>query len=453
MKVSRKLFVAMAAMILAVCVLFVLLMQWIVRESVEAAVDSNRGEAIASLSDSLVTHYREHGGSWEGIEQLDLGEYLNRGDGQAGVLLLSPGRQTLLHAGTPSEELILRLGIRERLQWNGRTIGLLYDYDPDIAMMSKLRIGLPISVLVMIVPAALLLIGIGLLVAWLLSRHLTEPLRRLMPAIARLGQGEYGVQAPVVSRDEYGQVAGAFNEMSRLLGQAEAHRRQWVADVAHELRTPITVIRGQLDLAQHSNEPVEPESLLPLQDELIRLSRLVDDLHQLSLAEAGKLPLERQPTDLRQLLGRIVDRLTHEAEQKGIRMTLTCSADTPVVLADPNRLMQVFLNLTVNALRYTPQGGQVELAIREEAAEAGEPGRIRVIVSDTGPGIEPQHLPYIFDRFYRTDEARSRNSGGAGLGLAIARGLVAAHGGTIEAESIVGQGTSFIVRLSRSMTG
>jgi len=452
MKVSRKLFLALASFILAMCLLFMLLTQWIVRESVEAAVDSTRGEFITSLSDSFIAYYGDHGRSWNDIGQVAFGENSKYADQQTGLLLLSLQNQTILHRGTPSEALIERLGIRKPLQWQGQTIGLLYYYDPDIAMLSKLRIGLPISVLMLLVPGALLFIGMCLVVAWRLSRRLTAPLRQLMPVIDRLGEGEFGVQAPVVLRDEYGQVAGAFNAMSRLLQEAETQRRQWVADVAHELRTPITVIRGQLELAQHSNGPIDPANLLPLQDELIRLTRLVDDLHQLSLAEAGKLPLERTPTDLEKLLSRIVDRLTHEAEQKGIRMTLSCNADSPVLLADPHRLTQVFLNLTVNALRYTPRDGRIGLAIQEEGAGEGEgeSGGIRVVVSDTGQGIEPHQLAHIFDRFYRTDEARSRNSGGAGLGLAIVKGLVAAHNGTIDVVSAVGQGTSFIVRLPRS---
>ncbi|RKN66038.1 sensor histidine kinase [Paenibacillus ginsengarvi] len=450
MKLNRKLFLAMASFIMAMCVLYGLLTQWIVREGVNAAVDSNRGEMVASLSDTLVAYYAEQGRTWDGIGQVSFGESLEDAERQKGLLLQSAHHQTLLHRGTPSEALIQRLGIRRSLEWEGETIGLLYYYDPDVAMLSKLRIGLPISVLTLLIPGAALFIAISLVVAWRLSRRLTEPLRRLMAVIERLGKGEFGVQAQVISRDEFGQVAIAFNTMSRLLQEGETQRRQWVADVAHELRTPITVIRGQLDLAQHRNKPIDPENLLPLQDELIRLTRLVDDLHQLSLAEAGQLPLDRKPTDLGKLLGRIVERLTHEAEQKGIRMTLVCRADSPDLLADANRLTQVFLNLTVNALRYTPPNGQIELAIQEERTGEGESGGIRVIVSDTGQGIEPQHLPHIFDRFYRTDEARSRSGGGAGLGLAIAKGLVVAHGGTIEVTSAVGQGTSFIVRLPRS---
>ncbi|MEK0317592.1 sensor histidine kinase [Cohnella sp. 56] len=449
MKVSRKLFLALAAFILAMCVLFGLLTHWIVRASVEAAVDSTRGEVVASLSEALVAYYREHGGAWEEDAAAALGDRAPAG-GDTGILLLSPDNEVLLHQGPPAGTLIRRLGIRSTLRWDGQAIGSLYYYDPDVAMLTKLRIGLPISILTLLVPGAILFIGIGLVVAWRLSRRLTAALRQLMPVIDRLGRGEYGVQAPVVTRDEYGQVADAFNRMSRLLQEAEASRRQWVADVAHELRTPITVIRGQLDLAQHSGDPVDPESLLPLQDELIRLTGLVDDLHQLSLAEAGKLPLERQPTDLALLLRRIVDRLAPEAEHKGVRLAFRCGTGAALLTADPNRLTQVFLNLTVNALRYTPRGGQIEVELLEEDAGAGEPGSIVVVVSDTGPGIEPRHAPHIFDRFYRTDEARSRHSGGAGLGLAIAKGFVEAHAGTIGMSSVVGEGTSFTVRLPRA---
>ncbi|BCU81926.1 hypothetical protein JIR001_17090 [Polycladomyces abyssicola] len=247
----------------------------------------------------------------------------------------------------------------------GETVAFLYYYDPEVAYISRLRTGILDSVTFLLLAGATVFILLSLLIAYWLSKRLTAPLRMLIPAIDRLGKGEFGIQAPVVTKDEYGKVAKAFNEMSEQLQLAENVRRNLVADVAHELRTPLTIIRGKLDLVQQSGRPIEPESLLPLQDELIRLTRLVDDLHQLSLAEAKKLPLEGKPMHIPALLRRIIDRINPDAERKGIEITLTCSTDTPTIHVDPNRMTQVFLNLIVNAVRYTPSGGTVRRKQRE----------------------------------------------------------------------------------------
>lgn len=263
----------------------------------------------------------------------------------------------------------------------------------------------------------------------------------MIPAIDRLGKGELGIQAPVVSRDEYGKTAKAFNQMSKQLQQAEEARKNLVADVAHELRTPLTVLQGKLEWIQQRGQPVRPENLLPLQDELIRLNRLVDDLHQLSLAEAKKLPLDQKPTDLPVLLRRIIDRIQPDADRKGVEIRLHCDAGIPPISVDPHRITQVFLNLLTNALRYTPPGGSVKVDITKKKEG------LQIQVSDTGVGIPPEHLPHLFNRFYRTDESRTRNKGGMGLGLAIAREFVLAHHGNIEVESTPDQGTTFIVEL------
>ena len=187
----------------------------------------------------------------------------------------------------------------------------------------------------------------------------------------------------MVSRDEYGKTAKAFNEMSQQLQQAEEIRRNLFANVAHELRTPLTILQGKLEWIQQRGQPVQPESLLPLQDELIRLNRLVDDLHQLSLAEAKKLPLDQKPTDIPQLLSRIIDRIQPDADRKGVEIRLHCDAGIPSISVDSNRITQVFLNLLTNALRYTPPGGSVKIDITEKKEG------LQIQVSDTGVGIPP----------------------------------------------------------------
>ncbi|WP_342774634.1 sensor histidine kinase [Paenibacillus piri] len=399
------------------------------------------------LAGQFVRYYDNNRQSWEGVQQLD--DALSRSitGTPASFLLVSPQDQILFQKGEEAVPLIKRLGIRQPMERNGKTIAVIYYYDSEVAALSKLRIGLPISILFLLIPSAVLFIGISLGVAWWLSQRFTAPLRQLIAAIDRMGRGEFGVQAAISTRDEYGQVAQAFNEMSRLIQSLEEHRRNLVADVAHELRTPITIIRGKLDLVQQSSRRVEPESLLPLQDELIRLTRLVDDLHLLSLAEAKKLPMDREATDLPKLLNRVVERVSHDFDQKRIRIHVTEEGGISLAYVDPNRMAQVFLNLIVNAVRHTPTEGLITITIREEATGQGDSGYVRIDIADTGPGMDPNHLPYLFDRFYRTDQAQVQSNGGMGLGLAIAKGIVTAHDGTIHVESELGQGTVFIVRL------
>lgn len=181
--------------------------------------------------------------------------------------------------------------------------------------------------------------------------------------------------------------------------------------------------------------------LLPLQDELIRLTQLVDDLHQLSLAEAKKLPLERKPVDMLSLLERVIDHFAPDAQRKDVKLSLHNTAENTVLWVDAHRVTQVFYNLLTNAIRYT-ESGEVEVLIERQGDQ-----HLRVSVRDTGMGIDAAHLPFLFERFYRMDEARARNSGGMGLGLAIAKQLILAHEGTIEVSSRLGAGSVFTVTL------
>jgi two-component system sensor histidine kinase BaeS len=290
---------------------------------------------------------------------------------------------------------------------------------------------------------------IALIIGFWLSRILTSPLRRLITAIERVGKGDLDFTLPVTSHDEYGQVTEALNRMNSDLSRSEEMRKHLVADVAHELRTPLTILQGQLDLIQQSGEPVMPAKLLPMQDELIRLTKLVKDLQQLSLAEAGKLPLDKENTDISELLDRLTEMLRLEMEEKGVNLIRTSNVKNTVIVVDPHRITQVFYNLIGNAIRYTPPEGQISIRLSEQTGTGGR--EVVVCIEDTGIGISAEHLPHLFDRFYRVEDDRSRHSGGTGLGLAIARQFVEAHGGRIEVESQIGRGTTFTVFLPRNV--
>lgn len=437
----------MASLMLLMNIVFILVTQFVVKGSLAHMDWADRSTEIERLSHLLTQYYEKQGGSWEEIGNIQIRSQSYSTYPGASFMLFSKEHELLVGNGEAPDKAVTGLGIRKNVDISGETVAILYYYDTEVGNLSKIRIGISSSVTFLLMMNAILFILLSLLVTYWVSRRLTAPLRQLLPAIGRLRQGQYGTQTPVTTKDEYGEVAAAFNEMSNQLERAELVRKNLTADVAHELRTPLTIIRGKLDFLQQSGRSIEPESLLPIQDELIRLTRLVDDLHQLSLSEARRLPLEPKPVDITMLLQRIVDRVYSEAESKQIKIEQNMLTDRVIVAIDSNRMTQVFLNLLANAIRYTPIGGKVTLTVRDTQGDSKEPAQLVIKIADTGTGIEPEHLPFIFNRFYRTDQARTRNAGGMGLGLAIAREFVLAHHGTIEAESVAGQGTTMIIRL------
>ncbi|MFF2889643.1 sensor histidine kinase [Paenibacillus sp. NPDC057967] len=445
MTVTRKIFLAIVSFVVCLAAIFVFLTYFVIKESFEVMAGQARGELMEELSEQFTRYYNQHGHSWDGIQQFKPDDASWRHYPEASIVLLSKDRRELYATGTANPQMIANLGLKEVLRADGQVIGHLRYYDSEVAGLSKLRLGIPISVTFLLLVSTIIFVLISLLIAYWVARRITAPLRGLIPAIDRLGQGELGTQAPVLSKDEYGKVAVAFNSMSSQLQRNEDVRRNLVADVAHELRTPLTIVRGKLDALQQSGSSIEPENLLPLQDELIRLSRLVDDLHLLSLAEARKLPLEKKPADIADLVQRVMLHVEPAAVEKRIDLTMENLASRQEMELDANRMTQVLLNLLVNAIRYTPEDGSIRVVLEDR--REGDRSFLRIAVSDTGVGMEPEQVEHIFNRFYRTDEARARNSGGMGLGLAIAKEFVVAHHGILEVSSTLGQGTVFTVEL------
>jgi signal transduction histidine kinase len=247
----------------------------------------------------------------------------------------------------------------------------------------------------------------------------------------------------VKSRDEVGQLASAFNSMAEALRRDELARRNLLADVAHELRTPLTVIEGTADaILDHLYEPT-PERIGAIKEEAVLLAKTIGDLRDLALAETGHLTLDLAPTDVRELAERAVRGIRVVAEAKGVAVELEAAPDLPSLEVDPGRILQVLGNLLGNAVRHTPSGGRVSLSVLPQGDNTA------FSVSDTGQGIAAEDLPRVFERFYRADRSRSRQTGGSGLGLPIARQVVDAHGGRIWAESTPGQGSRFTFVLPR----
>ncbi len=283
--------------------------------------------------------------------------------------------------------------------------------------------------------------AIALLLGILLARTLTRPIRELTAATQAIAKGKLGQQVTVRTSDELGQLASAFNQMSADLARGSALRRQMTADIAHELRTPLSLILGYTESLSDGKLPTRQETFNIMHEEAQHLNRLVDDLRALSLAEAGELPLTRQNVAPRSLLERVVAAHAPKAERRGISMQVEAAPDLPEIEVDTGRMAQVLENLMSNALRHTSAGGRIVLS-----AEAQD-GSVCLRVADTGSGIAPEDLPYVFDRFYRGDKSRQRTGSESGLGLAIAKSLVEAHGGSISVESTPGEGTTFAVAL------
>ena len=282
-------------------------------------------------------------------------------------------------------------------------------------------------------------IGVGLLmllVTWIAARRLLRPVEELTRAANEMARGNMDCRVPAESRDELGRLARTFNTMADNLTRVETLRRNMVSDIAHELRTPLTNIRCLLEAIQDGLAEPTPETIDSIHEETMLLGRLVHDLQELALVEAGQLPLEPVPVDVGVEIGAAVKPLAADrgADAPGVELDLP---NLPRGWFDPVRLRQVVRNLVENALNHTPAGGTVTVSA-ETVDET-----IRVSVADTGPGISSDDLPQIFERFYRADRARARDRGGTGLGLTIVRQLVEAQGGRVWAESEPGQGSVF----------
>ncbi len=292
------------------------------------------------------------------------------------------------------------------------------------------------------IPIAALL---ALLLALLLASRLLRPIHALTQAAHRMAEGDLGQRVPIHGNDELALLGRAFNHMAESLQQAETRRKALTADIAHELRTPLAVQRAHLEALQDGIYPLTPENLLPIAESNALLTRLVEDLRTLALADAGQLHLERVPTDLCALLQRLVERFAPAAEARAIQITLSDENPCPPISADPARIEQILGNLLTNALRHTPHGGHIHLSIEPA------PQQIAIRIADSGPGIPLADLPHIFERFYRADKSRARSEGGTGLGLTIARQLARAHGGDLHAENAPAGGAIFTLTLPRAV--
>jgi signal transduction histidine kinase len=269
----------------------------------------------------------------------------------------------------------------------------------------------------------------AVVLSFLFTRRILHPLLRMTEVTGQIAAGEYTARVPPGSSDEVGQLALAFNRMAESLQRIEHLRRTMVLDVAHELRTPLTNMRGYVEALCDGVLPPSSQTLALLHTETLRLVALVEDLLQLARAEAASTTLHRQPVRLQHVIEVALDLCQPQFVSKDITVETHCARDLDGIMADPDKLLQALRNLLQNAWQYTPSGGYVRVSTSRV------PGGVRLSVANTGEGILPADLPFIFERFYRGDKSRSRQQGGAGIGLAIVKELIEAHGGSVGASS------------------
>jgi signal transduction histidine kinase len=407
----------------------------------------------STLTNTL-QHYYVTRGSWDGIQQAELFMRFPAPDDnprpkpydaltvtdKSGIVIRAGSSfragdtlpQDQIQSGTP-------------IQVEGETVGYLIFSPPPFDENSPERNFL-IRTTQLLAYSALATTAIALLLGILLSRNLTSPIRELTRATHAVSQGDLSQQVPIRSNDELGELGKAFNTMSAELSRSVNARRQMTADIAHELRTPLSLILGHAEAVHDGVLPPTRENFEIIREEAGRLEHLVNDLRTLSLADAGELTIQLQTIEPERLLREVASLYQYQTQRKNITLDLDIASPLSTIEVDPGRMTQVLTNILDNALRHTPEGGRIVLS----AKEAND--QIELAIQDNGPGLNVEDLERIFERFYRTDSSRQRDDypGGSGLGLAIARSIVQAHGGQVSAESEAGKGLKVMITLHKT---
>jgi signal transduction histidine kinase len=444
---SLKLILAFLAVVLvAVALVAVIASQTTAKEFSDFIFDQYQEGTITQLEE----YYRSHG-EWAGVDtevsfpgRIPLDGHIPPGARERGGITITDVSGKIIIAGsgyqlgdTVSQD---EFADANPLTVDGHTVGwilsirLEFGRGPSEALFLN-RINQTL------IYSAIGALFVALVLGIFLARTLTRPLRELTAATRAVAEGDLGLTVPVRSRDELGELTASFNRMSEELAQSTSIRRQMTADIAHELRTPISIILGHADAVHDRVLPPTQETFDIIRDEACRLERLVEDLRTLSRADAGELALTRRPIPPATLLEDAAAAYHPLALERGIEVRREIAPDLPEVDVDPDRMAQVLGNLLSNALRYTLEGGNVTLAASLLEHE------VAIRIQDTGPGIGAEDIQHVFDRFYRADKSRQRDSGGLGLGLAIAKSIVENHDGRIWAESPDDSGTTFVIML------
>ncbi|MGS0763195.1 HAMP domain-containing sensor histidine kinase [Syntrophomonas curvata] len=457
MKISHRLALSMAAM----AVLSVFLLAGLIYNSTSNIfsryIDRSISVQCQHWAGSLTAYYAARG-SWDGLQsylQSSTGDiavpghhFRGRGLGMSSQRYLMGSEVVVVDA---SHQVVgdsngTRLGrTLSSKDWqnayplliDNMYIGSVIFFNAGVSRLGDLEVDFLHNMSRATLLAALLTLIIAILAAIFISHKISHPISDLVRATNQLAEGRWQTRAPVGGDQEFAVLADNFNLMAQKLEEAQNRRENMTADIIHELKTPLSILRGNLESLQSGALNPSEETYLSLQDEVIRLSKLVDDLEVLSRVESGRLALNLKACELPPLLDALFP-IINTLELQGKNFSSEIADDVPALYVDKDRILQVLINLLSNAMAYTPEGGTIKLA-----AGKGEGGFVHIAISDSGKGIEEQDLEHIFDRFYRAERSRSRRLGGTGLGLAIARGFVEAHQGKIWAESTPGQGSTF----------
>jgi signal transduction histidine kinase len=448
--ITARFIVAFVAVSLISTLLVVFFTRWRSREEFRSfLIDQNRPGIVGAFSDYYGLH-----GSWDGVSQAILAQRRppsnpeqNYDMGPFTLIDASSGRVVLAGPGFRLGSVVNAdsLGNTIPIQSGSQTVGLLVINrpffrisPPGTAYLDRINLQIFLG--------GLLALGLALVLAIALSRNLTRPIRELTTATREVSEGGLGHQVPVRSRDELGQLATSFNSMSADLVRSVELRRKMTADIAHELRTPISIILGHAEAVHDGVVAASPETFEIVREEASRLEGLVEDLRTLSMADAGELPLMRRSCSPARLLADVQKAFAQQASKQQVALQLSVAEKLPDVDVDSQRFHQVLSNVLDNALRYSPPGGEIRMGARPLD------GRVEFRISDDGPGIPESELPLIFERFHRVQTARSRTEGGSGLGLAIAKSIVERHGGAIRAEASPQHGLTVVIELDVAHT-
>ena len=447
--ISSKLILAFLSIgIVSVTIIFITA-RWNTRaEFIRFLTDQNRTDIVAEL-----TNYYAENGTWVGAEIIwyQSGGHQQPGFGpprrmpftltdKDGAVLIANERYKV---GDTVPQSDLKNGIA--ITQGGNVVGVLvpmpapFEGQPrELEFIERINVTLLYGALIGAI--------IALLLGVFLSRTLTHPIRELTRATHAVSEGDLSQQVPVRSKDELGELAQAFNKMSSELSRSVNARKQMTADIAHELRTPLSLILGHAEAVHDGVLPPTRENFEIIREEATRLEHLVNDLRTLSLADAGELSIQLQRLQPQRLLNEVSSLYQYQAQRENITFELDVAPHLADIEVDPGRMTQVLTNILDNALRHTPEGGRVILAAREVD------DTVELSVQDSGPGLSVEDIDRIFERFYRADASRQREDGGSGLGLAIARSIVQAHGGQLLAESELGAGLKVRIRLPKRST-
>jgi len=421
-------------------------------QEVESFLGHGGQEGLENLANSLESFYSENG-SWKGVESVFPGE-LRRGKGQgqgsndsAGNHVLAD-RSGMIQYSPENSDLGTRLSGEDLTQTiplkvSGEIVGYLIPEGGILELPENFDSLLIERVNRATLVAALISGGLAILLALILAAIILKPVRGLTSVVKKLAAGDMSQRISIQGKDEIGTLGDAFNQMSQSLQEAESRRQAMTADIAHELRNPLAIQRAHLEALQDGLYPLDHENLALIAEQNRQLTRLVEDLRTLALADAGELALSKHLVDLRQMCTETLARFEPQARKKQIHLSADCISDQILIDADEKRLWQIRDNLMQNALRYTPNGGKIKLSLHDTDNLAV------FMIYNNGPKIPEEALGHLFERFYRGDKARDRASGGTGLGLSIARKLAEAHGGMLTVENHPDEGVTFTLELPK----